>query len=70
MNWREKIHHASDNGDGHFQSNLDRIQKMNNSIAYIENHLDSKIDYNEAAKIAHCSVYHFQRFFYGRNTFV
>jgi len=36
---------------------------MNNAISYIEDHLDSEINFNEAAKIAFCSVYHFQRFF-------
>lgn len=62
MDWRTKIHSATNN-DGHYQSNFDWIQKMNNSIAYIENHLDEKIDYNETARIAQCSVYQYQRFF-------
>lgn len=63
MNWRNKIQNKSDNDNGHYQSNFDWMQKMNNAIAFIENHLDNKIDYNEAARIANCSVYHFQRFF-------
>ncbi len=61
MDWRNKINSNEDNSN--FQSNFDWIRKMNNAIAYIENNLDGEIDYNEAAKIAYCSVYHFQRFF-------
>jgi len=62
MDWRTKVNSTNEN-DSYFQSNFDWIRKMNNAIAYIENHLDNEIDYNEAAKIACCSVYHFQRFF-------
>ncbi len=61
MDWRHKINQNAD--DSHFQLNLDWIRKMNHAIAYIENNLQGEIDYNEAAKIACCSVYHFQRFF-------
>lgn len=42
---------------------MDWLQKMNGAINYIENHLTDDIDYNEAARIACCSVYHFQRIF-------
>lgn len=60
MDWRKKL---TSTNDDYFQTNLDWIEKMNNAIAYIENNLDTTIDYGEAAKIAYCSVYHFQRFF-------
>lgn len=42
---------------------MDWLQKMNGAINYIENHLADEIDYDEAARIACCSVYHFQRLF-------
>lgn len=42
---------------------FDWLQKLNRSIAYIESNLAGTVDYGEAAKIALCSVYHFQRFF-------
>ena len=60
MDWRKKV--SLDENDS-YQPNFDWIQKMNNAISYIENCLDGEIDYGEAAKIAYCSVYHFQRFF-------
>lgn len=62
MDWRTKISSAIENG-GHYEANTDWIVRMNNAIAYIEKNICSKIDYYEAAKIACCSVYHFQRFF-------
>jgi len=62
MDWRKKVNPANEN-DSYFQSNFDWIRKMNNAITYIEHHLDGEINYSEAAKIACCSVYHFQRFF-------
>ena len=63
MNWREKIHHTTGADNGHYQSNMDWIQKMNHAMDYIEIHLDDRIDYHEVAGITQCSVYHFQRFF-------
>ena len=60
MDWRKKV--SLDISES-YQPNFDWIQKMNNAISYIESCLDSEIDYGEAAKIAYCSVYHFQRFF-------
>jgi AraC family transcriptional regulator len=36
---------------------------MNGAIDYIEENLADEVDYNKAAKIACCSVYHFQRIF-------
>lgn len=63
MNWRDKIRPMSETDNGHYQPNFDWIKNMNDSLAYIESHLDGEIDYNEAARIAQCSVYHYQRFF-------
>lgn len=37
--------------------------RMNEAIGYIEEHIVEKLDYAEAAKIACCSAYHFQRMF-------
>ncbi len=59
----DRLHKNLNEDDSHFQLNIDWIRKMNLAIAYIENNLQGEIDYNEAAKIACCSVYHFQRFF-------
>ena len=42
---------------------MDWLQRMNNAISYIEDNLVNDIDYNEAAKAACCSAYHFQRMF-------
>lgn len=42
---------------------MDWLQKMNGAISYIEDNLTGDIDYNIAARIACCSVYHFQRLF-------
>ncbi|KEO82131.1 AraC family transcriptional regulator [Tumebacillus flagellatus] len=42
---------------------MDWLGKMNGAIRYIEEHLTDEIDTAEAAKIACCSVYHFQRMF-------
>ncbi|MDF2533296.1 MAG: hypothetical protein K0Q65_2877 [Clostridia bacterium] len=42
---------------------MDWIQRMNKAISYIEDNLTSDIDYEVAAKLTCCSVYHFQRMF-------
>ncbi|MCT8137811.1 AraC family transcriptional regulator [Anaerobacillus sp. CMMVII] len=42
---------------------MDWLKRMNGAINYIEDNLTGSIDYNEAAKIAYCSKYHFQRMF-------
>lgn len=42
---------------------MDLLEKMNAAISYIESHLDSEIDYNEAAKIFCFSEHHFKRMF-------
>ncbi len=42
---------------------MDWLDHMNAAIEYIEERLDDEIDYNEAAKISCCSLFHFQRMF-------
>ena len=42
---------------------MDLLDKFNNAISYIEENLDNDIEYDKAAQIASCSVYHFQRMF-------
>ncbi len=39
------------------------IERLNQSIAYIEQHLTDEIDYEQLGRIACCSAYHFQRMF-------
>ncbi|SFS35615.1 AraC-type DNA-binding protein [Paenibacillus sp. 453mf] len=42
---------------------MDWLQLMNNAMEYIESHLTEEIDLNQAARVACCSTYHFQRMF-------
>lgn len=42
---------------------MDWLDRLNEALEYIEQHLDGKIEYERAAKIACCSTYHFQRMF-------
>lgn len=42
---------------------MDWIERFNNAVRYIEEHLTDEIDYVELAKTAYCSSYHFQRIF-------
>lgn len=42
---------------------MEWVESLNNAINYIEKHLTKEIDYDEVAKIACCSTYHFQRMF-------
>ena len=42
---------------------MEWINKLNQAITYIEENLESGVDYAEAAKIACCSTFHFQRMF-------
>lgn len=42
---------------------MDWLSKMNSAMEYIETHLSENISYDEIAKIACCSTYHFQRMF-------
>ncbi len=42
---------------------MEWIERLNQAIAYIEEHLKDDIDYEQLGKIACCSAYHFQRMF-------
>ncbi len=42
---------------------MEWLERLNQSISYIENNLAGEISYKEAAKIACCSSFHFQRMF-------
>lgn len=42
---------------------MDSLKNMNDAMRYIEENLTNEIDFKEAARIAHCSEYHFKRMF-------
>ncbi len=42
---------------------MDTLAQLNKSLSYIEENLTDRVDYQEAAKIACCSEYHFTRMF-------
>jgi len=42
---------------------MEWVERLNQSMNYIEEHLTSEIDYGQLGKIACCSAYHFQRMF-------
>jgi AraC family transcriptional regulator len=42
---------------------MEWLDRLNQSIDYIEQHLDDEIDFARAAKIACCSTFHYQRMF-------
>lgn len=42
---------------------MEWIERLNQAIGYIEEHLKDDIDYEQLGKIACCSTYHFQRMF-------
>lgn len=42
---------------------MEWIDRLNKAINYIEEHITEKIHYEQLAKIACCSTYHFQRMF-------
>lgn len=42
---------------------MEWVERLNQSMSYIEEHLTEEIDYEQLAKIACCSTYHFQRMF-------
>ena len=42
---------------------MEWIERFNNAISYIEKHITEEIDYEQVAKVACCSSYHFQRMF-------
>lgn len=42
---------------------MEWVEKLNEAISYMEEHLTEEIDYGQLGKIACCSSYHFQRMF-------
>lgn len=44
-------------------NNMEWIDRLNQAVAYIEDHLTTEIDVEKTAQIAVCSSYHFQRMF-------
>lgn len=42
---------------------MDSIRQLNEALDYIEEHLTEEIDFQEVARIAYCSEYHFKRVF-------
>jgi len=42
---------------------MEWIDRLNQSITYIENNLDKEISYEEASRVACCSTFHYQRMF-------
>jgi len=42
---------------------MDWIEKMNQAMTYIEENITEKLNTEEVAKLADCSIYHFQRIF-------
>ncbi len=42
---------------------MEWVERLNQSIQYIEEHLTDNVDYEQLGKIAYCSAYHFQRMF-------
>ena len=42
---------------------IEWIERLNDAVGYIEEHLTEEIDYERLGKIACCSSYHFQRMF-------
>lgn len=42
---------------------MEWVERLNQSMNYIEEHLTDEIDYGQLAKTACCSTYHFQRMF-------
>lgn len=42
---------------------MNMLENMNKALRYIEEHLDQEIDFQELARLAYCSEYHFKRMF-------
>lgn len=42
---------------------MEWVERLNQSIEYIEQHLTDEIDYEQLGRIACCSAYHYQRMF-------
>jgi len=43
---------------------MDWSERMNAAITYIEDNLEGEVDFSEAARLACCSLFHFQRMFF------
>ena len=42
---------------------MDWVERLNQSVSYVEEHLTDEIDYDQLGRIACCSTYHYQRMF-------
>lgn len=42
---------------------MDALERMNQTLAYIENNLAEEINFKEVERLALCSEYHFRRMF-------
>ena len=42
---------------------MEWVERLNQSMNYIEEHLTDEIDYDQLGRIACCSTYHYQRMF-------
>ena len=42
---------------------MEWVERLNDSMRYIEEHLTEEMDYEQLGRIAYCSAYHFQRMF-------
>ena len=42
---------------------MEWIERLNDAVGYIEEHLTDEIDYGQLGRVACCSSYHFQRMF-------
>ena len=42
---------------------MEWVERLNQSMAYIEEHLTGEIDHEQLGRIACCSTYHYQRMF-------
>ncbi len=42
---------------------MEWVERLNQSMNYIEEHLTGEIDYEQLGRIACCSTYHYQRMF-------
>lgn len=42
---------------------MEWIERLNNAVNYIEEHLTDEIEYEQVARVACCSAFHFQRMF-------
>ncbi|HET7658475.1 MAG TPA: AraC family transcriptional regulator [Bacillales bacterium] len=42
---------------------MDSLEKMNEGLSFVEDHLTDEIDFQKVANLAYCSEYHFKRMF-------